>query len=92
VRDTLLLTEHQLRSWSKIAVATDLAPQLPPLACDRNQITQVLINLLTNARDAMPEGGAITMRTWHDAIASRLVLQVSDLGPGISEDTRARIF
>jgi two-component system, cell cycle sensor histidine kinase and response regulator CckA len=92
VRDTLLLIEHQLRSWSNITVATQLAPQLPPLPCDRNQITQILINLLTNARDAMPEGGEITIRTEHDAAAARLRLQVSDIGPGITAATRARIF
>jgi two-component system, cell cycle sensor histidine kinase and response regulator CckA len=92
VRDTLLLIEHQLRSWSNITVTTQLAPQLPQLLCDRNQITQILINLLTNARDAMPEGGEITIRTEHDAAAARLKLQVSDIGPGIPEATRARIF
>ena len=92
VRDTLLLIEHQLRSWSNITAVTELAPQLPQLLCDRNQITQVLINLLTNARDAMPEGGEITIRTLHEAATAHLILQVSDNGPGMPETTRARIF
>jgi two-component system, cell cycle sensor histidine kinase and response regulator CckA len=92
VRDTLLLIEHQLRNWSNIAVLTELAPELPPLPCDRNQITQILINLLTNARDAMPDGGEITIRTGHRAAPASLMLQVSDIGPGIPAAHRARIF
>jgi signal transduction histidine kinase/DNA-binding response OmpR family regulator len=92
VRDTLLLIEHQLRSWSNITVQTNLAPDLPPLQCDRNQITQILINLLTNARDAMPEGGEISIRTAHDLLTAQLVLEVSDIGTGIPEAARKKIF
>jgi signal transduction histidine kinase len=92
VGDTLLLTEHQLRSWSNITVSTDLAPDLPPLPCDRNQITQVLINLITNARDAMPEGGEIRLRTFHDPAGLRLGLEVSDNGTGIAPELREKIF
>ncbi len=92
VQDALLLIEHQLRSWSNITVATDYTPDLPTLACDRNQITQILINLLTNARDAMPDGGEVRIRTLHDPFASHLILQVSDNGLGIPEAIRVRIF
>ncbi len=92
VEDTLLLIENQLKSWSNISVGTDLTPDLPPLRCDRNQITQVLINLLTNARDAMPEGGQITIGTSYDAESARLVLAVSDTGVGIAESIKANLF
>lgn len=92
VRDTLLLVEHQFRSWSHITVKTDLAPNLPLLPCDRNQITQILINLLTNARYAMPEGGEISLRTFHDAATLRLGLQVVDTGIGIPSELRDKIF
>ncbi|MBL8058288.1 MAG: PAS domain S-box protein [Anaerolineales bacterium] len=92
VRDTLLLVEHQLRSWSNITVVTDLAADLPPLLCDRNQIVQVLINLMTNARDAMAEGGEIKISTSHEPAAGQVVLQVSDTGAGIPENLRSKIF
>jgi signal transduction histidine kinase len=92
VEDTLLLIENQLKSWSNIAVETDLTPDLPPLRCDRNQITQVLINLLTNARDAVPAGGKITIGTAYDAESARLVLAVSDTGVGIAESIQANLF
>ena len=92
VRDTLLLIENQLKSWSNITVVTDLATDLPTLHCDRNQITQLLINLLTNARDAMPHGGEVVVRTLCEPESNRLTLSVSDTGVGIPESIRDRLF
>ena len=92
IRDALLLTEHQLRSWSNIEIETDLADILPPMLCDRNQIAQVLINLLTNARDAMPGGGRITIRTRLNSDGQSLLLQVADSGCGIPQAVLAKVF
>ncbi|MCB0156082.1 MAG: hypothetical protein KDF65_14905, partial [Anaerolineae bacterium] len=92
IHDTLLLTEHQLKNWSNISIVTELAPEMPRLVCDRNQISQVLINLLSNARDAMPSGGHITIRTGADPQARQLWLQVVDNGSGIPEAVRSRMF
>ncbi|MEZ4635231.1 MAG: PAS domain S-box protein [Caldilineaceae bacterium] len=92
VHDALLLIEHQLSSWSNISVETELTPDLPTLACDRNQITQILINLLTNARDAMPAGGVITIQTGLDARQKEVYMQVVDQGVGMPESVQARIF
>ncbi len=92
VHDTLLLIEHQLKSWSNVSVVTDLAEDLPALYCDRNQIVQVLINLLTNARDAMPFGGEITIHTSLDPAQHRFVLRITDTGAGIPEAILSKIF
>ena len=92
VKDTLLLIEHQLKSWSTIMVSTNLAPDLPLLHCDRDGISQILINLLSNARDAMPAGGQITINTGYDVGIDQFVLKVSDSGTGIPEDVHQRIF
>jgi signal transduction histidine kinase len=46
-----------------IELATDLAPDLPPIKVDRGQIEQVLMNLVVNARDAMPGGGSLRIET-----------------------------
>lgn len=92
VKDTLLLIEHQLKSWSDIVVVTDLTPNLPFLFCDRNQITQILINLLTNARDAITELGEIVIRTSYKPETDQLVLQVSDTGCGIPPAVVSKIF
>jgi signal transduction histidine kinase len=92
VSDGLLLIEHQLKSWANISVQTILAADLPLLTCDHNQITQVLINLLTNARDAMPDGGEITIATNYDLKSDQLVLQISDTGVGIPASIQGKIF
>jgi signal transduction histidine kinase len=92
VTDTLLLIENQLKSWSSISVVTALAPELPTLHCDRNQITQLLINLLTNARDAMPRGGTVTIRTGLADDGETLLLSVSDNGVGIPDTIQSRLF
>lgn len=92
IQDTLLLIEHQLVSWANIELVVELQPELPPLNCDRNQIAQVIINLLTNARDAMPDGGQIHMLTRYDSSQEQFVLQVADTGHGMSETVRAKIF
>ena len=86
-------------------LAVDIAPDLPPIASDRGQMEQVVMNLVVNARDAMPEGGPISVRARiatdddHDAIArmpSRparaVVLEVADKGGGIPDEIRERIF
>lgn len=92
VRDTLLLIEYQLKSWSNITVTTNFAADLPQLYCERGQMSQMLINLLSNARDAMPHGGEIILRTRYDAESRRILLQVSDNGQGIPPQIQDKIF
>jgi len=83
----------------------DLAPDLPPIAADRGQMEQVVLNLVINARDAMPDGGPISVRarlaTPDDAEAvahmlshagKTVVLEVADQGVGIPDEIRERIF
>lgn len=92
VHDALLLMGSQISAWNNIEVVTELADNLPDLICDRNKIIQVLLNLLGNAHDAMPTGGALTIRTGFEEQDQRLYLSVSDSGAGIPEDLQARIF
>ncbi|OHD21148.1 MAG: hypothetical protein A2064_11650 [Spirochaetes bacterium GWB1_66_5] len=61
-----------------------------PLNADEAQLEQVLLNLLTNARDAMPDGGTITLSTSRQAHLA--CITVSDTGTGMDEPTRARMF
>ena len=82
-----------------IRVELRLAPDLRPIRGDRNQIEQVLMNLCVNARDAMPEGGRLTIETANlppdgqgPAAGPWVALIVSDSGEGMDEATRAKVF
>ena len=75
-----------------IDVQLHLDPTLPPLLGDMDQITQVLINLLGNAIDAMPEGGRLTVETSHPAELDRVALSVQDSGTGMTPDQIEHIF
>jgi two-component system, NtrC family, sensor histidine kinase HydH len=60
------------------------------LACDREQLTQVFLNLVLNALQFVPNGGRVGIRTATDGDA--LVVQVIDDGPGIAPELRQRVF
>jgi signal transduction histidine kinase len=92
VHDALLLMEAHLQDESNIQVMTEISPGLPPLPCDRHAIMQALVNLLTNARDAMPRGGVIRIAADYEPATAEFCLKVSDTGMGISESARSRLF
>lgn len=73
-----------------LQVAVDLAPEALPVEGDRGQLQQVLTNLVLNARDAMPGGGALTVTTGR--AEGWVWLEVRDTGVGMDEATRERIF
>jgi PAS domain S-box-containing protein len=90
VEETLLLIENQLTKEG-IVVRRRLTPALPPLWGDANALQQVLLNLLTNAREALHGRGEITIETGHVSDESvRLI--VRDTGDGIPSDVLPRIF
>jgi signal transduction histidine kinase len=74
-----------------IALRADLASEDLRVMADPLEIEQVVLNLGVNARDAMPQGGTLTVRTFRDE-AGRAGLEVADTGTGISEAIRARLF
>lgn len=65
VRDSLTLLEQQFLKQANVRIAVEVPAQLKTVVCDHNRITQVLVNLLTNARDALqPDGGTIEVKFW----------------------------
>lgn len=91
----LALVAYQYERRDNVHIRTVLAPDLPPGLWEPNQITQVLINLLTNARDALqPGGGTITIRSWQQEMhgGTRVFLSVEDTGPGIPPEILPYIF
>jgi signal transduction histidine kinase len=77
---------------ARVEVTLKLAATMPVFVADANAIGQVLLNLLTNARGAMPEGGEITIETSHLAAARSVRLAVRDTGSGIPPETLPKIF
>lgn len=89
ISETVSLISHQVQ---KMGVSTEclLAEQLPPISGHSNKLQQVFLNLLLNARDAMENGGVLTVRSWSD---SRSVhVEVADTGQGILPENLARIY
>jgi signal transduction histidine kinase len=73
-----------------VTVAREVEPGLPPVLADRDQVLQVLLNLLRNAIDALPGGGAIRIRAAR--AEGGVAFTVSDSGPGIPPEHLARVF
>ncbi len=75
----------------RIAVTLALGEDLWPVRVDRNQMENAILNLAVNARDAMPDGGALRIATANrDGAVARVALSVSDTGAGMDEQTRDR--
>ena len=88
-RRTARLVEAEL-ARTGVRMAFDLAPGLPPAWGDPHRLQQALLNLLLNARDAMPEGGLVTLRLARDG--ETLSLTVLDEGPGLGGAAAAPLF
>jgi signal transduction histidine kinase/ActR/RegA family two-component response regulator len=79
----------------RVAVRTDLGEGLCPIEADPAQLEAAILNVCVNARDAMPEGGSLTLATRDGGLPDgrrAVVLSVSDTGTGIEPDMLARVF
>lgn len=101
---------HEARSLlqravgDRVVLRCDIAPGAWPVLVESGQIQQVLLNLALNARDAMPEGGTLTLsvrnvhldpiqaEALHERAGDYVALSVSDTGIGMDETVRARAF
>ncbi|MBI3325340.1 MAG: hypothetical protein HYZ81_01360, partial [Nitrospinae bacterium] len=71
----------------RVTVVREFAPDVPMIHADRQQVRQVFLNLLTNASDAMPQGGTLTLRAavgTLDAGTPAVVIEFADTGVGIA--------
>ncbi len=93
INDVLMLTKHLMRT-SSVELSTNLQENLPWAQFDRNQIKQVIINLVNNAIYAMPRGGTLQVATEKSTRYNHswIKLVVQDNGIGIPPDAMQRIF
>jgi signal transduction histidine kinase len=89
VRDTMSLTETILREQA-INIGLDLDAANPRLRGDAGQIAQVILNLVSNARTAMPKGGKLRVATKKED--GKILITVADDGKGIAPEIKERIF
>ena len=90
IDDTLVLIERELNKY-RIKLTQEIA-DVPPVLARGNEIQQVLLNLLINARQALPEGGEVQIRLTHDSENKMNELTIRDNGRGIPADKLPRIF
>jgi signal transduction histidine kinase/ActR/RegA family two-component response regulator len=103
ISDTMKLLRRMM--GERITVELRLGQDLPAIVGDQQQIAQIIMNLAVNARDAMPDGGKLTVSTHQFAAVGALsrrfsipgvewcqVIQVTDTGQGIDDDTKEHIF
>ncbi len=89
IRETISLVEPMLRA-SRISLNTQLTPSAPPVYGNAGKLQQVFMNLIMNARDAMPRGGELTLAT--ECENSTLHIEISDNGVGIPPDHLSKVF
>ncbi len=107
-RDSLALVEHQFLKRGDVTIEVIFPEHVGSVVCDHNRITQVLVNLLANANDAMtPDGGTIKITFWYlppdqlthahngsgaNSKPGKFAFSVADSGHGLESDIAGEIF
>lgn len=78
------------KTFQKLSVSKNLGSSLSRVFADADQLQQVFLNLFLNARDAMPNGGELTVKT--EEIETSIHIEITDSGSGISENAGKKIF
>ena len=91
IHRAVMLVKHKLE-MQNIELVESLAPDLPAVECDGNQMQQVVLVLLVNASEAMPKGGRLEIATAFDTKSDCNVVRVKDTGTGIPAEVLPQIF
>ena len=90
IEKTLELIYYHLRKHN-IIIQREFAKDIPSIHADRQQLRQLLLNLFTNAGDAMPQGGTLTIRVIAPPKASQIIIEVADTGTGIPPEVLPKV-
>ena len=91
INETMVLLEKELQKY-KINTELDIEEGLPRVSAIGNQIQQILLNLIVNARQAMADGGQLIIRLCRDPETETVDLSVRDFGTGIPQEKLRKIF
>ena len=91
IDETMILLEREMQKY-RISVEIDVADNVPEVPAIGNQIQQVFLNLLINARQAMNDGGRLVVRLQKDEKTQTVDLSVRDYGIGMTQDQLRQIF
>jgi two-component system NtrC family sensor kinase len=89
VEGILLVMEKQMKE-ANINVETCFDNEIPEIMASTNQMRQVMLNMIKNAKEAMPKGGTLTVRTSRED--NKVLIRIEDTGIGIPEEIRDKIF
>jgi two-component system NtrC family sensor kinase len=89
IEGILLVMEKQMKE-SNIQVEVSFDPDIPEIMASTNQMRQVLLNIFKNAKEAMPMGGTLSVRTSKED--NRVLIHIQDTGIGIPEEVKDKIF
>jgi len=91
IEKTLELIHYHLRK-KNIQVIREFAPEVPGIFADRQQLRQLFLNLFTNASDAMPKGGTLTIRVAAQPEGKKIFIEIADTGAGIPPEILPKVM
>ena len=91
IEKALELIHYHLRKFN-IRLVREFAPAVPKVAADRQQLRQLFLNLLTNAADAMPRGGTLTIRVTAFTEKKTVCIEIADTGTGIPPEVLTHVM
>ncbi|HSA78799.1 MAG TPA: ATP-binding protein [Nitrospirota bacterium] len=92
IEETISLLRNGGSGWSEVRIEQLFAPDVPRLMLDKNRFRQILLNLLINARQAIPEGGQVSVSTRFKGSENEVEITIADTGVGMSEDVLSQAF